>query len=336
MATGTLERKSGIEDKMDNLFEPKSAEEYGFKEILYEKKDWIARITINREHSYNAYNTPCLRELMTAFTDATWDDSVGVIIFTGAGEKSFCTGGDVKEYANYYTQKPRDYYKYMGYFAGYIEAILKCGKPVICRLNGMAVGGGNESHMACDLSIMADDTYISQIGTNVGSVACGGATQWLPIFVGDRRAREILFLNEKIKADKALDWGLVNQVVPREKLDEACNAMAEKMLNKFPECMRYTKTQVNHLKEQIWFVTIGHARDWLALHFNDWEPNEGMQAFVEKRKADYMGLRKVAAEGGSSESKYGVYKHTCPSCGVTQLPSVHQFCGMCGAALKGA
>lgn len=335
MAIETLLAPNRSAESDMNFFEPKTAAEYAFKEILYEKSDFIARITINRERSHNAYNTPCLKELATAFTDASWDDSVGVIIFTGAGSKAFCTGGDVKEYARYYTQRPRDYFKYMGIFTAYIEAILKCGKPVICRLNGMAVGGGNESHLACDLSIMADDTYIGQIGTNVGSVACGGATQWLPIFVGDRRAREILFLNERIQAAKALEWGLVNQVVPREKLDEACLEMATKLLNKFPECMRYTKTQTNHLKEQIWYATVGHARDWLTLHFTDWEPNEGMQAFVEKRPADYMGLRKIAAEGGSSESKYGSYKHTCPACGVTQLPSLHKFCGMCGASIKG-
>jgi enoyl-CoA hydratase/carnithine racemase len=325
MAPETISAPRQTAEGSVNYFEPKSAEQYGFKEILYEKGDMIAKITINRPHNFNAYNTPALKELATAFTD----------IFTGAGDKAFCTGGDVKEYSEIYTQKPRDYFKYMGLFAAYIEAILKCGKPVICRLNGMAVGGGNESHMACDLSIMADDTYIGQIGTNVGSVACGGATQWLPIFVGDRRAREILFLNERIKAEKAVEWGLVNKAVPREKLDEACNEMAAKILNKFPECMRYTKTQTNYFKEQVWYATIGHARDWLTLHFTDWEPNEGMQAFVEKRKADYMGLRRVAAEGGSSEMKYGSYKHTCPSCNATQLPSLHKFCGVCGSSLDG-
>jgi enoyl-CoA hydratase/carnithine racemase len=317
------------------FFQPKEPAEYGFKEIIYEKKDWVARVTINRPHVYNCYSTPCLQEMTAAFTDASWDDKVGVVVFTGAGDKAFCTGGDVKEYAEYYTQRPRDYFKYMGIFAGYIESILKCGKPVICRLNGMAVGGGNESHMACDVSIMADDTHIGQIGTNVGSVACGGATQWLPIFVGDRRAREILFLNERIPAQKALEWGLVNQVVPREKLDEACAEMAKKMLNKFPECMRYTKSQINFWKEQVWNATISHARDWLTLHFASWGPNEGMQSFVEKRKADYMGLRRLAAEGGSSEFKYGPYKQTCKACGATQLPGLHKFCGMCGAVLEG-
>ncbi len=317
------------------FFQPKDPAEYGFKEVLYEKKDWVATITINRPKYYNAYSTPCLMELTQAFTDATWDDAVGVIIFTGAGDKAFCTGGDVKEYASYYTQRPRDYFKYMAIFAGYIESIFKCGKPVICRLNGMAVGGGNESHLACDLSIMADDTYIGQIGTNVGSVACGGATQWLPIVVGDRRAREILYLNEKIPADKALDWGLVNKVVPRAQLDDACAEMAKKLLNKFPECMRYTKTQVNFWKEQVWYNTIGHARDWLTLHFASWEPNEGMASFVEKRPSDYMGLRQRAAEGGSSEFKYGPYKLTCPKCGATQLPGLHKFCGVCGAKLDG-
>ena len=94
------------------LFKARDPEEYGFKEIIYEKKDWVATVTINRPDFYNAYNTPCLKEMITAFTDAHWDDKVGVVIFTGAGDKAFCTGGDVKEYAAYYTQRPRDYVKY--------------------------------------------------------------------------------------------------------------------------------------------------------------------------------------------------------------------------------
>jgi enoyl-CoA hydratase/carnithine racemase len=97
---------------------------------------------------------------------------------------------------------------------------------------------------------MADDTYVAQVGTSVGSVACGGATQWLSIHVGDRRAREMQFHNPRIPAKQALDWGLVNRVVPRAQLDEAVNEMAQIALDKFPECTRYTKQQVNYWKEQ--------------------------------------------------------------------------------------
>jgi enoyl-CoA hydratase/carnithine racemase len=308
--------------------------EFDFKEIIYEKDGPVARVTINRPTFYNAYSTPCLMELIKAFTDAAWDDKIAVVVYTGAGDKAFSTGGDVKEYQSYYTKRPRDYYKYMGLFRAYLECLLNLGKPSIARLNGMAVGGGNESQMACDLAVMADDTFISQIGTNVGSVACGGATQWLPIIVGDRRAREILLMNQRIPASQALDWGLVNKVVPREKLDEGVQEMVEILLDKFFECTRYTRAQINFWKELSWHNTIGHARDWLTTHFACGEPNEGMLAFVEKRKVDYRGLRQKMAEGGNVEFLWGSYSATCPGCGAKMLPSEFTFCGKCGHKME--
>lgn len=346
------------------LFEPRPAESYDFKEVVYEKKDWVARITINRPFNYNAYSTPCLQELTTAFQDASFDDTIAVIVFTGAGDRAFCTGGDVKEYQASYTQTPRDYWKYMSLFKAYIESILNTGKPVIARLNGMAVGGGNESHLACDLSVMAEHAFISQVGTNVGSVACGGSTQWLSLFVGERRAREILMLNERIPAYKALEWGLVNQVAPSvkrdgvfiehataeeikkaqartdgysidlAKLDEAVDALCQKLINKFPECTRYTKQQVNFWKELAWHQTIGHARDWLSIHYTCIEPWEGMTAFVEKRPANYLKMRELAAAGKSSEFLWGPYSQVCPECGAKGLPAEFAFCGACGASLS--
>lgn len=316
-----------------SMFASKAASEMSFQEILYEKKEMIARITINRPEAFNAYTTNTLKELIAAFTDASFDDQVGVIVFTGAGEKAFCTGGDVKEYASLYTQRPRDYWKYMGLFSAYIESILKTGKVTIARLNGMAVGGGNESQLACDLAVMADDTYLAQVGTSVGSVACGGATQWLSIHVGDRRAREMLFLNPRIPAKQALEWGLVNRVVPREKLDEAVHEIAASVLEKFPECTRYTKAQINYWKESAWYATVGHARDWLSTHFTSLEPYEGMTAFAEKRKVDFRGIRKRMAEGGSSEFLWGPYTHTCGSCGAKGIPAAFAHCGVCGARI---
>lgn len=314
-------------------FESQPAEKLGFKYLLYTKAESVARITINRPEVYNAYNTPALIELREAFRDATFDDKVGVIVLTGAGEKAFCTGGDVKEYADVYTRTPRDYWKYMTCFQEAIDAIRNTGKPVIARINGMVAGGGNELNLACDLAIAAEHATIRQVGTRVGSVAAGGATQWLPITIGDRRAREMLFLCEPISAKTALEWGLVNQVVPAAELDAAVNTMAQKLLDKFPECLRYTKQQVNFWKDFVWHLTVGHARDWLTLHFTDVEPYEGMTSFVEKRPPDYRGLRQRAAEGGSSEYLFGPPMKKCGQCGVKGLPESFQFCGQCGARL---
>ena len=314
-------------------FASRAAGNFDFRDILYHKGDMTARITLNRPEAYNAYRTETLRELITAFEDASNDDQVGVIVYTGAGDKAFCTGGDVKEYAELYTRRPRDYWKYMGLFGRYIESILHSGKVTIARINGMAVGGGNESQLACDLAVMADDAYIAQVGTSVGSVAAGGATQWLSIHVGDRRAREMLFLNPRIRAPQALEWGLVNRVAPREKLDEEVQKLIDGCLDKFSECTRYTKQQLNYWKESAWYATIGHARDWLSTHFTALEPYEGMQAFVEKRQADYRGLRRRAAEGGSSEFLWGPYTQTCGACGAKGIPEGFTFCGACGGAL---
>ena len=314
-------------------FRSTAAGDFGFTDLLYEKRDRVARITLNRPEVYNSYRTETLRELITAFEDASNDDAVGVIVYTGAGEKAFCTGGDVKEYADLYTKRPRDYFKYMGLFSRYIESILRTGKVTIARINGMAVGGGNESQLACDLAVMADDTYVGQVGTSVGSVAAGGATQWLSITVGDRRAREMLFLNPKIPAKQALEWGLVNRVVPRAQLDVELQTLIDGCLEKFPECTRYTKAQVNYWKEQAWYSTIGHARDWLSTHFTTVEPYEGMLAFVEKRKVDFAGMRQKAADGGSTEFLWGPYTQRCGACGAKGIPDEFTFCGGCGAAL---
>ena len=318
---------------MTEYFASREPASFGFSDILYDKTNGVARITINRPESFNCYTTGTLQELTAAIDDASNDDRVGVIVLTGAGDKAFCTGGDVKEYANVYTKRPHDYFKYMALFAKYIESILRSGKVTIARLNGIAVGGGNETQLACDLAVMADDTYLGQVGTSVGSVACGGATQWLSITVGDRRAREMLFLNPKIPAAKALEWGLVNRVVPRAKLDEEVATLAQQLLDKFPECTRYTKQQVNYWKEVSWHATVGHARDWLSTHFTTLEPYEGMQAFVEKRKVDFRALRARAHDGQSSEFLWGPYEHQCPSCGVKGIPANFSFCGCCGAGI---
>ena len=350
------------EDEPDVLA-PAASGASRFLDLRYEKKDGVARITLDRPKVYNAYRTGTLQELTRAVTDASLDDAIGVIVLTGAGSAAFCTGGDVQEYAARYTRRPRDYWKYMGLFQGAVESLLRCGKPTIARLNGITVGGGNELHLACDLSVAASHAYLGQVGVGVGSVACGGATQWLPLAVGDRRARSMLLLNERLPARKALEWGLVSEVAPSVRkgkelldiptaeqlalahkhqqgyqidlgpLDEIVDDYARRLLGMFPECLRYTKQQVNFWKELSWHSTIGHGREWLSLHFANLEPHEGMTAFVEKRAPDVRGLRRRLAEGKGGEFLYGRPTQRCPSCGAQGLPEEFAFCGRCGAAV---
>src|SRR5919199_5388415 len=174
---------------------------FDFKYILYAKEGGRATITINRPQVYNCFNFRTLRELARAFEDASWDEEVGVVVLTGVGEKAFCTGADLDEQEQF-LDRPQDYWKWMGAFITAHDALRNVGKPTIARLNGMTVGGGNELNMACDLAIAADHVVIRQVGPARGSVPAGGGTQRAPLMVGDRRAREILWLCEPIPVEK--------------------------------------------------------------------------------------------------------------------------------------
>ncbi len=268
---------------------PKKAK---LKNLIYKKEDYKATITINREKKLNCLDLETIQELTACFKDAAWDDNIAVIVLTGKGKRAFSTGADLDEQQKYFLGNPNDYYKWMYEFIQLHEVMRNVGKPTIARLNGMVVGGGNELNMSCDLAIAADHIIIRQVGAARGSVAAAGATQFLPILVGDRRAREILFLCEEIPAAKALDWGLINQVVPYDKLDKAVDVMAEKLFNKLPECLRYAKQQLNYWRDVSWHTTIGHARDWLSIHNNSAEVKEGISSFNEKRKINYRKVRK--------------------------------------------
>jgi enoyl-CoA hydratase/carnithine racemase len=278
--------------KKSKKYSGKQADSFNFSHIIYRKDAYKAIITINREKVLNCLNLTTINELTAAFKDASWDDNIAVIILTGAGKQAFSTGADLAEQTEDFLDNPGDYYKWMYEFIQLHEVMRNVGKPTIARLNGIVVGGGNELNLSCDLAIAADHIYIRQVGAARGSVAAAGATQFLPLLVGDRRAREILFLCEEIPAAKALDWGLVNQVVPYKELDKAVDVMAEKLFNKLPECLRYTKQQLNFWRDLSWHTTIGHARDWLAIHNLSDEVKEGIKAFGEKRSVDYKKIRK--------------------------------------------
>src|SRR5947208_15069578 len=158
-----------------------------------------------------------LREVARASEDVSWDDDIRVLVVTGTG-RGFCVGADLKSWGADLLGNSKEYWKWFGAFKGMHDALLQIGKPTIARINGICVGGGNELQMACDLSVMVDDAFIRHVGPEHGSVPAGGATQWLAIMVGDRRAREIVLLCEPIPAAKAAEWGLVNSAVPADQL----------------------------------------------------------------------------------------------------------------------
>jgi enoyl-CoA hydratase/carnithine racemase len=308
-------------------------EAFGFQRILYEKRDGYARVTINRPEVLNALDFPTLVEMGAAFLDTSWDDGVAVLVLTGAGDRAFSTGADLGEQRQF-VRRPRDYWKWMGAFIEANERLRNIGKPTVARLNGMVVGGGNEFNLACDLAIAADDIIIRHVGPARGSVPAAGATQWLPLIVGDRRAREILFLCEDVTAQQALAWGLINEVVPRAELDAAVGRLVEKLIHKLPEVTRYTKQQLNFWRDFSWHLTIGHARDWLTLHAGSPETQEGLEAFHEKRTVDFGEIRRRLAEGRSTEFAWGPATRRCPHCGAAHLPEEFGFCGRCGRPLE--
>ena len=180
-----------------------------------------ARIAIDNPSQLNSYTTEAVKELILAFREASMDRSVVAVVFTAVGDRAFCTGGNTKEYAEYYAGNPQEYKQYMRLFNDMIDAILRCDKPVINRVNGMRVAGGQEIGMACDFTIAADTAVFGQAGPKHGSAPDGGSTDFLPLYVGFARAMESAVLCEMWSAHRALHLGLVNQVVPVLQLEGA-------------------------------------------------------------------------------------------------------------------
>jgi enoyl-CoA hydratase/carnithine racemase len=261
--------------------EPRSPEELGFETIVYEKAPPRATITLDRPEVLNAFDFRMLRELARACEDASWDDEIRVVVVTGAG-RAFCVGADLKSWGADLVGNPREYWKWFGAFKDMHDRLREIGKPTLARINGIAVGGGNELQMACDLAVMVEDAFIRHVGLEHGSVPAGGATQWLPVMVGDRRAREIVLLCEELPAAKAAEWGLVNWVVPAAELDAKVDEVVEKLATKLPQTTRYAKQQLNWWRDISWHETVGHARDWLALSMLGDEAQDAIKKFLER------------------------------------------------------
>jgi enoyl-CoA hydratase/carnithine racemase len=261
---------------------PAPAHDLVFDTIRYDKAPPRATITLDRPEVLNAFDFRMLRELGRACEDASWDDEIRVVVLTGEG-RAFCVGADLKAWERDYLGKPGEYWKWFGAFKDAHERLRSIGKPTLARINGICVGGGNELQMACDLAVMVDDAFIRHVGPEHGSVPAGGATQWLPLIVGDRRAREIIMLCEEVSAQQALEWGLVNRVAPAAELDAVVDELVEKLVAKLPQTMRYTKEQLGFFRDLAWHGTVGHARDWLALSMATEEPRAAIERFLGRK-----------------------------------------------------
>jgi 6-oxo-cyclohex-1-ene-carbonyl-CoA hydrolase len=171
-------------------------------------------ITLDNEPQLNSYTTDAVKDVIVAFRRASADRRCVAVVFTGAGTRAFCTGGNTEEYATYYAHRPLEYLQYMRLFNDMVTAILTCDKPVICRVNGMRLAGGQEIGMACDFTIAADHASFGQAGPVHGSAPDGGSTDFLDLYVGYAAAAESLVLCEPWSAHKAARLGLVNEIVP--------------------------------------------------------------------------------------------------------------------------
>jgi enoyl-CoA hydratase/carnithine racemase len=270
--------------------------------VHYDVADGVATVRIDRPEVLNALNRPTLEAIRDSMRRASADHAIGVVVLTGTGERAFCTGADLDE-QEAFLDRPNDYWDWMGRFIETIESIKDSAKPVVARLNGMTVGGGNELNLACDLAVAADDITFRHVGPSRGSLPAGGATQWMPLLVGDRRAREVMLLNRPFSAQQALDWGWVNRVVPRARLDEAVADYADELLRKMPEIVRATRVQLNFWKDYSWAMTVKMAREWLTIHAASDEVAEGLASFHQKRPVGYARLRRDMVEAGEGPAQ---------------------------------
>lgn len=263
-----------------------------FKDIIYQKHHRVqgaAWITINRPAVMNSFTGDTLREMRQAVEDACADTSVGVIVMTGAGERAFCAGGDVK-----WLQEAQ---QEGGSASGGLDphaGIEECLKPVIARVNGYSIGGGNHMAYHADFTIAAEHAQFSQVGPRIGSPASGHWVNYLVHVVGAKKAREMWMLCRRYPALEALEMGLVNRVVPLERLEAEVDAWCSELFLASPGCLEVLKAAFDQEMDgyaELGVISSNLYPDW----FDTPEGKEGGNAFVEKRKPRFYELREREA-----------------------------------------
>lgn len=257
-----------------------------FQEITYGYDDQVATITINRPEKMNSVTPIGLREIEQALAKAERDRRVGVIVLTGTGDKAFCAGADVNK------QKSGE----MGHtdarvFTPMYQALSYCTKPVIARVNGVAIGGGNHFAYFCDFTIAAEHAVFGQSEPRVAYPTSGPVVSYLARIIGQKRAREMWMLGRKYSAAEMLEWGLVNSVVPMADLDTEVRRWCDELLAVAPTCLKvYKATFVQEYQD-----ILGQAdtlRRWMVPeNYRETEQEEGIRAFKEKRKPDFSAFR---------------------------------------------
>ena len=262
----------------------KPIEGFNFEEILFEEYNQIAKVTINRPRYRNAFTPKTVWEMSQAFNYCREALDIRVVILTGAGDKAFCSGGDmnVKGHGGYIGSDgvPR-----LNVLDLQMQ-IRRLPKPVIAMVNGYAIGGGHVLHVVCDLSIASENAIFGQTGPKVGSFDAGFGASYLARVVGQKKAREIWFLCRQYSAEEAERMGLVNKVVPFDRLEDECIDWAETMIERSPLALRMMKAGFNaELDGQAGIQEL--AGDATMLYYTLDEAQEGGKAFLEKRKPDF-------------------------------------------------
>lgn len=257
-----------------------------FTNIVFEKKGGLAKITLNRPDVLNALDPKTLEEIGAACDDIENDISVRVAVITANG-RAFCTGADLTGIASIPPDKPRDYF--LRLWNKVFSAIENLSVPVIAAVNGMAYAGGLELVMVCDLAIASEGAKLSDQHANRGLVPGGGASQRLPRLIGVRRAKELLYTGDRITPAEAERLGLVNKVVPADKLEEATDELVSKLLSKSPMALKAVKKLVNRGMESS--LDAGLEMEMLAMtaHGTTEDFAEGVKSFLEGRQAEFPG-----------------------------------------------
>ena len=254
-----------------------------YKDILFAIKDYVCTITINRPKSLNAFTGDTIAELEDAVLRTYDDNSIGVVVLTGAGDRAFSAGGDVKWEAD-----------------GGLDAIewhlgryvVDCPKPVIARVPGYAIGGGNHLAYVCDFTIAAEHARFGQTGPRVGSPASGYPVAHSANIIGHKRAREMWMLTRQYTAQQMLDWGLINAVVPMKELDEEVGRWCQELLALSPSCLKVLKASFRIHMEPIMRERMADIVDRIAPNYHQkGEQQEGAAAFLDKRQPDFSPWR---------------------------------------------
>src|SRR5699024_1210198 len=255
-----------------------------YKEIIYEKYNGIAKVTMNRPEKHNAFTPLTVNEMIDAFADARDDSSIGVIVLTGAGEKAFCSGGDqtVRGHGGYVGEDQVPRLNVLD-----LQRLIRTiPKPVIAMVSGYAIGGGHVLHIVCDLTIAADNAIFGQTGPKVGSFDAGYGAGLLAEMVGQKRAREIWYLCRQYNADEAYEMGLVNKVVPLDELEAETIQWCSEILEKSPTALRFLKASFNAATDGLAGLQ-QMGGDATLLYYTTDEAKEGRDAFKEKRNPDF-------------------------------------------------